>query len=207
MSPGPTFDRVYVALKEQLTSARFEPGYHLEPSALGDELSASITPVRDALHRLVGERLVDAPRNDGFRVPAPTEAQLRDLYGWNRQLLELALRRGSEGRARGSTRSIGDGHLLVTYAGPADLFRAVVELSGSSEHAAAVEGLNDRLAPVRAIEEQLFADWSDELEALRQVLASEDLRGQRRAVAAYHRRRQRSVPELLVGWHRHAAVG
>lgn len=207
MSPGPTFDRVYLALKEQLTSARLEPGYHLEPSALGDELSASITPVRDALHRLVGERLVDAPRHDGFRVPAPTEAQLRDLYGWNREVLELALRRGSEGRTRGSTRTIGNDHSLVSHAGPADLFRAVVALSGSPEHAAALEGLNDRLAAVRAVEEQLFADWLDELEALRQVLASEDVRVQRRVIAAYHRRRQRSVPELLVGWRRHAAGG
>jgi DNA-binding FadR family transcriptional regulator len=207
MSPGPTFDRVYLALKAQLTSARLEPGCHLEPSALGDELSASITPVRDALHRLVGERLVDAPRNDGFRVPAPTEAQLRDLYGWNRTLLELALRRGSAGRTRGSASAIGNDHSLVTSAGPADLFRAVVALSGSPEHGAALEGLNDRLAAVRAVEEQHFADWSEEFETLRQALASDDVRGHRRAIAAYHRRRQRSVPELLVVWRRHAAGG
>ena len=74
MSPGPTFERVYHALKEQLGSARFAAGEHLEPATLSHELNASITPVRDALHRLVGEGLVEAPRGDGFRVPAPAKA-------------------------------------------------------------------------------------------------------------------------------------
>ena len=93
MSPGPTFDRVYFALKEQLTSGRHPPGAHLEPSVLGDELCSSITPIRDALHRLVGERLVEAPRNDGFRAPMITELGLRQLYGWQADLLRLALAR------------------------------------------------------------------------------------------------------------------
>ena len=97
MSPGPTFDRVYLALKEQVAAGSFAPGDHLEPAVIGEDLNASITPVRDALHRLVGERIVEAPRNDGFRVPAPTEAELRDLYGWNRDLLDLALRKRSPG--------------------------------------------------------------------------------------------------------------
>ena len=87
MSPGPTFDRVYFALKEQLMTGRFAPGDHLEPSLIGDELHSSITPVRDALHRLVGERLVEAPRNDGFRVPMVTEFALRQMYAWQADLM------------------------------------------------------------------------------------------------------------------------
>ena len=72
---------------------RFAPGEHLEPVAIGRELNASITPVRDVLHRLVGERLVEAPRHDGFRMPSPTEAELRSLYGWNSELIDIGLRR------------------------------------------------------------------------------------------------------------------
>ena len=69
MSPGPTFDRVYFALKEQLTSGRHPPGAHLEPSVLGDELCSSITPIRDALHRLVGEKQQEGADRRGEDQP------------------------------------------------------------------------------------------------------------------------------------------
>lgn len=200
MSPGPTFDRVYLALKERVTSGHFAPGHHLEPAALGDELNASITPVRDALHRLVGERLVEAPRNDGFRMPAPTEAALRDLYGWNRDLIELALRPrspASTGAALHAARQA-DAAAARHPLTAADLFSSLARRSGNPEHEAAIDNLNDRLAAVRAVEAWLFMDYEGELDALLTLLAGNDIAALRRAVAAYHRRRQRSVPELLV---------
>ena len=192
MSPGPTFDRVYLALKEQLTSGRFAPGDHLEPAALGEELSASITPVRDALHRLVGERIIEAPRYDGFRVPAPLEAELRELYGWNGQLLELAIRAGG---SRGTAEiAAGAGPVL---ADAAEMFRRISRMAGNAEHEAAIENLNDRLAALRIAEARLFGDIAEELDAMRRALEAQDLSGLRRLVAAYHRRRQRCVPEIL----------
>ena len=193
MSPGPTFDRVYLALKEQLTSGHFAPGDHLEPAVLGDELNASITPVRDALHRLVGERIIEAPRNDGFRAPAPLEAELRDLYGWNGLLLELAVRCA---RRRGLPPA--DATSEGAPAEAADLFRRISRLAGNAEHEAAVENLNDRLSALRAAEARIFADVEAELAGIRSMLEAQDLAGVRRAIAAYHRRRQRSVPEILV---------
>lgn len=206
MSPGPTFERVYLALKTQLASARFAPGEHLDPSHLGDELGASITPVRDALHRLVGERLVEAPRNDGFRVPAPTEAQLRDLYGWNRELLEVALRRVAAARAATVSQLGGqEPECLMDVKGPAGLFKAIAVASGNSEHEATIISLNDRLAALRVSEERLFKDWEAELDGLRRSHAEGDLRELRRAISSYHRRRQRSVPDLLLEWRRIAA--
>jgi DNA-binding FadR family transcriptional regulator len=200
MSPGPTFERVYRALKEELTGGKFAPGEHLEPALIGEHLNASITPVRDALHRLVGERIVEAPRNNGFRVPAPSEAELRDLYGWNRDLLDLAVRRrlpGSVGAALHASRP------NAMPAGPstataADLFRRVARRSGNPEHEAAAENLNDRLAAIRIVERQLFADIEEEIAALRALLDDGDLAALRRGIAAYHRRRQRSTPELLI---------
>lgn len=192
MSPGPTFDRVYLALKEQLTSGRFAPGDHLEPAALGEELNASITPVRDALHRLVGERIVEAPRNDGFRVPAPLEAEVRELYGWNCQLLELAIRSGGARAAAAA-----GGRAQADPADAADLFRRISRLAANAEHEAAIENLNDRLAALRTAEGRIFGDIGEELSALRRALETPDLAELRRKVVAYHRRRQRSVPEIL----------
>lgn len=200
MSPGPTFDRVYPALKEQLMSGKFAPGDHLEPAAIGQELNSSITPVRDALHRLVGEKLVEVPRNDGFRVPSPTEAELRDLYRWNRELLEQALRRRPSGSGaapfKPGQEDVAPGSAAAWTA--AHLFRHIAHLSGNPELEAAVENVSDRLAALRVVEARLFGDLADELAGLCALLAGPDTGPLRRAIAAYHRRRQRCVPDLLV---------
>jgi len=150
MSPGPTFDRVYLALKEQLISGRFAPGERLEPVAIGHDLNASITPVRDALHRLVGERMVEAPRHNGFAVPAPTEAELRDLYAWNSELLSVALR-GLPARPQGAGQersSQGVSAADLESWSTADLFRAIARRQANPELEAAIENLSDRLAPL-----------------------------------------------------------
>jgi DNA-binding GntR family transcriptional regulator len=200
MSPGPTFDRVYPALKEQLMSGRFAPGDHLEPAAIGQELNSSITPVRDALHRLVGEKLVEVPRNDGFRVPSPTEAELRDLYRWNGVLLEQALRQRPSATAaavphRGEEQDVAPGSAARSAA---ELFRHMARRSGNAELEAAVENVSDRLAALRVVEARVFADLAEELAGLCALLADANTGPLRRAIAAYHRRRQRCVPDLLV---------
>ena len=192
MSPGPTFDRVYLALKEQLTTGRFAPGDHLEPAAIGEELNASITPVRDALHRLVGERIVEAPRNDGFRVPAPLEAELRELYGWSGQLLELAVRSSGFRSAAAAP-----AEAKIAFTDAADFFRHISRLSGNAEHEATVQNLNDRLAALRLAESTIFDDGAEELNAMRAALEALDRSALRRQIGAYHRRRQRCVPEIL----------
>src|SRR5438128_1521196 len=92
MSAGSTFERVYRALKDELLRGDHRPGDPLEPRHIGERLFASITPVRDALHRLAGERLIEASPHDGFRVPLMTEHGLRDLYRWQELLAQLCLR-------------------------------------------------------------------------------------------------------------------
>jgi len=197
VSPGPTFDRVYAALKARLTGGWYAPGDHLEPAVIGGDLNASVTPVRDALHRLAGELMVETPEHDGFRVPAPTEAELRDLYRWNETLALLALRRPSP-----VERVIHAPATPPELAGEpltaAELFSAIAMGAGSGEHEAAVASLNDRLGGIRVVEGRLFGDAAEELAALRVHLANRDLVRLRRGVADYHRRRRRSVGELIV---------
>ena len=200
MSPGPTFDRVYRELKERLMAAEFAPGEHLEPVALGETLNTSATPVRDALQRLAGERLVDAPLHEGFRAPAPTEPELRDLFEWTAKLVELALRQGSPGPSHRDT-----GSRPEFAPGPesaADLVFAIVCKTGSDEHAAAMAGLLDRLAPVRTVEHLLFEDIDEEFVELQLLLASGNAGELRRGIAAYHRRRVRAVSDLLAALRR-----
>lgn len=189
MSPGPTFDRVYTAIKEQLLAGLRRPGEHLEPALLGGELAASITPVRDALHRLLGERLVEASRHDGFRVPAPTEAQLRALYAWRGDLVACALRRRRARLSRTATEA--------TFADATDLFRAIARAADCAELEQALASANDRLAAFRSAEAHLIDDCAGEIAAIQLCIRESDDRSLRRELAAYHKRRQRGAPLIL----------
>ena len=91
MSPGATMELVYAELKAKVMRGDFAPGERLEPAQLARVLGVSPTPVRDALYRLSGERLLEAWRHEGFRQPILAEADLHDLYAWGASLLALAL--------------------------------------------------------------------------------------------------------------------
>lgn len=192
MSPGAVFERVYLALREELGRGRFPPGESLEPARLAVELDSSITPVRDALHRLAGERLVQAPRHDGFRVPLLSEAALRDLYGWAGELLLLAAR-----RARVSAAAE-----LADPARPLDLrtealWNALAARTGSAEHRICVERALRRLSPFRAAEPRVLSGLERELELLVEAESSGDMAALAKLVRAYHRRRIAAAPQIL----------
>ncbi|MGK4455738.1 GntR family transcriptional regulator, partial [Klebsiella pneumoniae] len=59
MNSGPTAERVHEALKRRIMGREFRPGDRLDPAVLAAPLSSSVTPVRDALHLLTGEGLVE----------------------------------------------------------------------------------------------------------------------------------------------------
>ena len=197
MSAGVTFERVYLALKEQLGSRRFAAGEHLEPAALSRDLNASITPVRDALHRLAGEGLVETPRGDGFRMPLVTEVGLRHLYRWNAALLDLAARgRGGAG-ATGRMEDGGPAYSGGPIEAAERLFLALATRSGNPEHVAAIAGLNDRLRPVRETELRVLDEPLGEIQPIAALMAGDAMVALRRALAAYHRRRERMVGEIV----------
>src|SRR3546814_14742016 len=81
-------------------------GVRIEAARLADEIGVSITPVRDALNRLAGERMVDFIAGDGFRAALYSEAELRDLFGLNRLLLLSAV--GRAGLPRHGNQNMGD---------------------------------------------------------------------------------------------------
>ncbi|HEY8602711.1 MULTISPECIES: GntR family transcriptional regulator [Tsuneonella] len=187
MNAAPVFDRVYGGLKRMLREGRSSPGARLDPAALADELAASITPVRDALYRLTGERMVDAA-GEGFQVPLLTEPDLRDLYAWNLQLLLAAPRPVELPRAQIDA----DPPMSIAERAEA-LFAGIARLSGNCEQLAAVTALNDRLHAVRIGEQSWFGDCDEELASLAQAESREI----RVLLGRYHRRRIAAVPELL----------
>ena len=181
---------------------RARPDEPREPAVLSEELDASVTPVRDALHRLTGERLVEAPRHDGFRVPLVTETMLRHLYAWHLDLLLLATARRHWGPV-GHERN--EGASTASPPGSSDqrniLFLRLVEAGGNPEHLFALRALIERMEPYQRVESELLDAVEAETEAIAAAMSAGDRGALRKSLVAYHRRRARLVPELIARTH------
>jgi DNA-binding GntR family transcriptional regulator len=197
MSPPGTFERVYAAIKDQLRKGVFRPGERLEPAVFSDQLNASVTPIRDALHRLTGERLVEAPRHDGFRVPPVTETMLRYLYAWHLDLLLLAAMKHPV-PALTEEFAVNDGWSEASAPERQNtLFLALTRTAGNPEHVAALEALSHRLEPVQRLEQFFLDETEAETNDILRALQAHDRKALRSSLVRYHRRRLRIVPELL----------
>ncbi len=193
MNSGATSERVYDALKGRILSGEFRPAARLDPSSLADTLAASVTPVRDALHRLTGEGLVVTRTSDGFHMPGVHEPGLRDLYGWSAQLIAIGL---------GARQSVATPPALPAATIPlvdraAQLFIAIVRRSANAEHQRAIGSVNDRLHTARLVEPEILGDGEAELQALHAAWLAAELGHLRRLVRSYHQRRSRSVAEIV----------
>jgi DNA-binding GntR family transcriptional regulator len=195
MSKPGTFDRVYAAIKERLRAGAYRPGQRLEPAALSDELNASVTPVRDALHRLTGERLVEAPRHEGFRMPAMTETRLRQLYAWHLDLLLLALMKHRANAAENPVLNLDRGRPEREQV--ASLFLLLAKRTHNAEHIAALQAVAERLDAFEPVEQALLDGTQGETAAIFRAIETNDRNALRRGLVRYFRRRERIVPEML----------
>ncbi len=192
MSPGLTTERVYAVLKAQIMDGERAPGERLDPAKLAFELNASATPVRDALHQLLGERMVQAWPSQGFQVPSVSETALRDLYGWNADLMALLLRGVAMDNPPPLFRETGAENAMATAA----LFDAIALMLGSPEHRRAVRQTSDRLHSARKIEAEVLGDMGRELAELAATWSAGEIPLLRSAMARYHRRRQKAVADV-----------
>lgn len=168
-------------------SGAFAPGDRLDPARMTSEVSSSITPVREALYRLTGERIVESWQHEGFRVPLMTEAVLRDLYAWSLELVTIVIR--SARRARAPAPGV------KTRSSPRDLGGLLLDiaaLSPNHEHRVAIVNLNERSQMLRIAEQSVVGDLAD----LRPLAAAIDSRAWSQAqtiLTGHFRRRIRSV--------------
>src|ERR1700712_614092 len=82
-------DNVYEALRQAILSCDLRPGQELREHDLATRFSVSRSPVRDALLRLEGERLITVLPRQGYLVNAISIADARDIFGL-RLLIEPA---------------------------------------------------------------------------------------------------------------------
>lgn len=188
MSPGATMERIYAELKMRIMAGEFAPGTRLDPGHLAANMAASATPVRDALHRLAGERLVDSWHQEGFRQPIVSEADLRDLYAWTAALLGYALRAPSplpttlDAPVTGAE---GDDY----PARLARLYRSIALFSSNRELRHAIANVVERSHMFRDIEALVDPTCGDAVADLEDAFLDGRWADLRSKINAFHRRR------------------
>lgn len=66
-------------IRAQIVSGRLEPDSMYSIGEIAEKLNVSITPVREALHDLAREGLIEMKRNRGFLVRTPSSKELDDI--------------------------------------------------------------------------------------------------------------------------------
>lgn len=199
MSPEPiTAERTYQRLKQEIVAGDRKPGLQLNLQRLADQFSISVTPVRDAVHRMVGERLLEYHAGGGFQIPIPTPERLHDLYSLNDQLVRQSLRRPM---SREALTALTDANPDVED--PVELARWVstffsfaASSSGNAEFVHSVANASDRLFFARLKEPIFLKAMVNETESLLSVAKTGSVSAIHRAIWEYHRRRLRRTTRI-----------
>lgn len=192
MSPAHVLEPTYDALRRRLIAGDWPGGHKLEAPRLADELGVSITPIRDALSRLTGERLVEFAAGEGFRVPRLDGGDLRTIFAWHHRLVMMAIRWRSGPFPAIDIPHGNDGVGERT----ALLFGAIASTARNFELTRAVAQVAARLNPYRQHEPALFPDVDEELSAIEQLIGEGGRAAVLTAIGHYHARRKTAADRM-----------
>lgn len=85
-------DPIYQALREAILSVDLPPDMHLTETFIARRFGVSVTPVREALQRLVHAGLAVRQTAKGVKVRRLTEREVKDIYELRVKLEPMALR-------------------------------------------------------------------------------------------------------------------
>lgn len=182
------YANIYRGLRARLARAELAPGAQIRVDETARTFSASHTPVREALARLVGERLVIGDRRRGFFVPCPCADTLEQLFGLGEIHLLAAIKAGAR-------RHAADMPILPATARAAPILLALLARAGKTEWLASGALLIERLAWARAVEMNVL-DAAGEAREMHALAKAADAVVQARIVRGYHRRRRRAAGAL-----------
>jgi len=183
---------------------------HLKVADLADELGVSTTPVREALNRLVVERLIDGAPGLGFFARQPSELEIRNLYDMNQWYLGLALSEAEKAATHSDSSRIAaltsalngvqpgvpEGEETIANA-TGEFTLLVAEQARNSEIFRSVGNINDRLYYVRVCEGRLLKDSVSQLQTMFQQFHARQLDDLRQSIKAYHEARSVLLPDLM----------
>lgn len=86
--------RVYREIREAMINGQYEPGERIVIAALATKLGTSITPVREAIFRLVSEQALELKAATSVHVRMPSVRQLEEI-----QLIRILLEGAATERA------------------------------------------------------------------------------------------------------------
>jgi DNA-binding GntR family transcriptional regulator len=90
------YDESYTMLRRQILDGTLKPGTRLLQNEIAEEFGLSRVPLREAIRKLEGERLVVVVPRRGVTVPDLSDDDVRDLYIIRIELEPLAFRRATE---------------------------------------------------------------------------------------------------------------
>jgi len=195
-----TQDRIYIAIKAEYLSGLIRPGARIELQPIADRHRASTTPVREAMHRMIGERLIEPHPDGGFRLVTPDALPLAHLYTWYCQQVLAALhllRNASLARALERFRGTVIPSEPLPQAERCDrVFQEIANATGNAEIIEQMAAANERLRYPRLAEARLFPNLSKELENLTRNGNLSGIANVRRRVTAFHDRRILHATEI-----------
>ena len=184
-----SFAIALAALRGRLRDGHFAPGSSLIASDLAQALAVSITPVREALAHLAGERLIEERRGQGYFALQLEAGALEDLYRLHAVYVLAAVSARPRAAANTPRRALEDLDPLALREESEALFGAVVQATENLALIQAHRRATDQLAPARLHEGEVLDDLAGELKALANVLTRADTPAARAALVRYHDRR------------------
>ena len=86
---------IYLELREQLIAGVFEPGQRLKLNELAEQTGTSVSPVREALIRLVAEDSIEMSSLRAFAVPNLSTSRFEQIVAMRLALEALAAERAA----------------------------------------------------------------------------------------------------------------
>ncbi|MCB2118934.1 MAG: GntR family transcriptional regulator [Rhodobacteraceae bacterium] len=162
MSEG-RVETLYAAVKARAAAFEIRPGERINEVALARELAASRTPLREALNRLVAERLIDFVPGQGFYCRALDVEGIGQLYELRRALEVLAIRLACERAGDDDLRNLAEefgrdgenlrGKTVGELTARDEAFHlAIAELSRNDELVHQIRLMNERIRFIRWVD-------------------------------------------------------